>query len=338
MIEGGHDLAFVGVTGKPFIFAVGADLKGVRHVANRIEALEIGQLGHSVFRRLGALKVPTFAFVNGAAMGGGLEIALHCTYRTVSGGATAISLPECFLGLIPGWGGAYLLPNLIGVDQAITVIVENPLNLNRQLKPKQVLELGIADVLLEPADFLAQSLAWAVQVVKGEVTVTRPEVDHSHEAWAAAVARGRALADAKLHGAAPAPYRALDLIVGGPQGHPRRGLRRRGRRARRPGDDRRAARGLYAFDLVQHRAKRPTGAPDKALARKVTKVGVVGAGPHGQPARAALPAAAAGPGRHDRPGPGPRRQGRGLRPRRDRQAAGQGPHRRRQGQPAQGAC
>ena len=47
--------------------------------------------------------MPTFAFINGAAMGGGLEIALHCNYRTVSAGAAAIALPECFLGLVPGW-------------------------------------------------------------------------------------------------------------------------------------------------------------------------------------------------------------------------------------------
>ena len=51
-----------------------------------------------MFRRLGELHVPAFAFVNGAAMGGGLEVALHCTYRTISSGVTAVALPEAFLG------------------------------------------------------------------------------------------------------------------------------------------------------------------------------------------------------------------------------------------------
>ena len=50
------------------------------------QAKAIAQLGHAVFRRLGELDVPTFAFVNGAAMGGGVEVALHCTYRTISAG------------------------------------------------------------------------------------------------------------------------------------------------------------------------------------------------------------------------------------------------------------
>jgi enoyl-CoA hydratase/carnithine racemase len=60
------------------------------------------KLGHDVFRRLGELSVPTFAFVNGAAMGGGLELALHCNYRTLDASAAGLSLPEVFLGLVPG--------------------------------------------------------------------------------------------------------------------------------------------------------------------------------------------------------------------------------------------
>src|SRR5439155_24236329 len=103
-------LTAVLVTGKPFVFSVGADLTGLAVVRDRDQALAVGREGHRVFRRLGELGVPSFAFVNGAAMGGGLELALHCTYRTLSSGAAALSLPECFLGLVPGWGGTQLLP------------------------------------------------------------------------------------------------------------------------------------------------------------------------------------------------------------------------------------
>ena len=62
------DIAAVGVTGKPFVFSAGADLSGAALVAARDEALAIGRLGHAVFRRLGELSVPSFAFVNGAAL------------------------------------------------------------------------------------------------------------------------------------------------------------------------------------------------------------------------------------------------------------------------------
>jgi 3-hydroxyacyl-CoA dehydrogenase/enoyl-CoA hydratase/carnithine racemase len=272
------EIVAVAVTGKPFIFAVGADLSGIPHLAGLAQARQLGELGHATFRRLGELPVPSFAFVNGAAMGGGLEVALHCTYRTVSTGAGLLALPEVALGLIPGWGGAYLVPNLIGAEKAIKVIVENPLNQNRMLKPGEALSLGLADVSFEPADFLVESLRWASSVVSGATVVTRPEVDKG-AAYDAALAAGRAFVDAKLHGAAPAAYRALDLIDAA-----RTSTRDEGFAAEDTAlaelvmSDEMRASGIYSFDLVQRRAKRPVGVPDKKLARPVTKVGVVGAG------------------------------------------------------------
>jgi 3-hydroxyacyl-CoA dehydrogenase/enoyl-CoA hydratase/carnithine racemase len=210
-------------------------------------------------------------------MGGGLEIALHCTYRTLSSGAAALALPECFLGLVPGWGGTQLLPNLIGADKAVTVIIENALNQNKMLRAKDAFALGIADAMFEPADFLESSLAWAASVLRGDIAVERPEIDRG-QAWDAALARGRAIADGRLHGAAPAPYKALELLE-----LARTATFDEGTAAEDEiladlvmRDELRA--GLYSFDLVQKRAKRPVGVPDKSLARPVTKVGVVGAG------------------------------------------------------------
>jgi 3-hydroxyacyl-CoA dehydrogenase/enoyl-CoA hydratase/carnithine racemase len=270
-----NEISAVGVTGKPFIFAVGADLSGAPLIAARDEALAIGRLGHAVFRRLGELGVPSFAFVNGAALGGGLELALHCTYRTISSGVTAVALPECFLGLLPGWGGTYLLPNLIGPGNALKVIVENPLSQNRMLRGAQAYSLGIADAMFEPADFLAESLRWAARVLTGSAEVTRSVPE---ESWDAAAAAARRFADGKLHGAAPAPYRAIDLVAAA-LGR----TRDEGFAAEDEGladlllsEELRA--GLYAFDLTQKRARHAAGAPDGSFARPVTKVGVVGAG------------------------------------------------------------
>ena len=158
-----------------------------------------------------ASAVPTFAFVNGAAMGGGLELALHCHYRTLSGGAAALALPEVSLGLVPGWGGTQLLPNLIGIPAATQVIIQNPLMQNRMLRPEQAAELGISDVLLEPADFLERSIEWAAGVVRGEITVQRPEVDR--DMWDGVLFFARKLLDEKLHGAVPSAYKALDLLA-----------------------------------------------------------------------------------------------------------------------------
>jgi len=271
------EIAAVGVTGKPFILAAGADLDGAALADTREKGLRIGRLGHAVFRRLGELGIPSFAFINGVALGGGLEIALHCTYRTISAGVPMVALPECFLGLVPGWGGTYLLPRLIGPSAALTVIIENSLSQNKMLRGPEAFSLGIADAMFEPADFLEESLRWAAGVLSGSVTVSRADLAPEAE-WSSAVAAARFFADGKLHGAAPAPYRAIDLVAAA-----RARTRDEGFAAEDEAladlllsDELRA--GLYAFDLVQKRAKRPAGAPEASLARPVTKVGIVGAG------------------------------------------------------------
>ncbi|MFI7429483.1 3-hydroxyacyl-CoA dehydrogenase NAD-binding domain-containing protein [Micromonospora sp. NPDC049836] len=270
------DPAFIAVTGKPYIFCVGADITSLPALENREQALEIGRLGHRVFARLKESTVPTFAFVNGAAMGGGLELALHCHYRTLSAGVAALALPEVSLGLVPGWGGTQLLPNLIGIPAATQVILQNPLMQNKMLKPKQAAEMGIADVLLEPADFLERSLEWAAGVVRGEVTVTRPEVDK--DMWAGVLYFARQTLDQRLHGAVPAAYKALDLLETAKDGDFAAGTAAEDEALADLIFSEELRSGLYAFDLVQRRAKRPAGAPDKGLARPVTKVGIVGAG------------------------------------------------------------
>src|SRR5262249_2952963 len=241
------------------------------------QALEIGQLGHQIFRRLKDSTVPTFAFVNGAAMGGGLELALHCHYRSVSSGVAALALPEVFLGLVPGWGGTQLLPNLIGVINAAKVIIENPLTQNKMLKPAEAYEMGMFDVMYEPADFLERSLAWAAGVVRGDVTVSRQEIDRS-EMWEAVTGFARKTLDDRLHGAPLAPYRALKLLRMAKDADFTVGTAAEDEALADliMSDQLRA--GLYAFDLVQRRARKPAGAPAPTLARDVTKVGIVGAG------------------------------------------------------------
>jgi 3-hydroxyacyl-CoA dehydrogenase/enoyl-CoA hydratase/carnithine racemase len=271
------DIVAIAVTGKPFIVAAGADLSEFAKITTWEQALAIARIGHAIFDKLHTSRVPTFAFINGLALGGGLELMLHCHYRTVSAAASGIALPECFLGLVPGWGGAFIVPNLVGADRAVQVIIENALNQNKMLNGRQAYELGLADAIFDSADFLAQSLDWAGQIVGGSHGVTRPEIDRG-EAWYEALARGREFVDSKVSGAAPAPYRALELMTA---------ARTAQRREAFAAEDQALAdlimspetrASLYAFDLVQKRARKPAGAPDATLARPVTKVGIVGAG------------------------------------------------------------
>ena len=274
---GRDDVVAIAVTGKPFILAAGADLTGVPRVRNRDDAWAIAHIGHAVFRKLQDGGTPSFCFVNGAALGGGLELALHCDYRTVQDSVPAIAFPEVFLGLVPGWGGAFLLPNLIGPERAISVIVDNPLNQNKMLKGAQAFDLGLADAMFGGADFLEQSIHWAASVLTSRTTVERADIARG-EAWQEAVDTARQRVELRLHGAAPAATRALDLVAAAVDGDRERGFADEDEVLADLIMSPELRSGLYAFDLVQKRARRPVGAPDRSLARAVTKVGVVGAG------------------------------------------------------------
>ncbi|WP_285043290.1 3-hydroxyacyl-CoA dehydrogenase NAD-binding domain-containing protein [Plantibacter sp. LMC-P-059a] len=271
----------VAITGKPFILAAGADLSKVGDIPSRAVATKLAQLGHHVFGKLEDLGVPTFVFINGLALGGGLEIGLNANYRTVDASAPAIALPEVFLGLIPGWGGAYLLPNLIGIENALNVVISNPLKNNRMLKAQDALAYGIADVMFPAATFLEDSLRWADGVLGGTVTVQRKNVPGKVERtikWPLAISTARKMLESKIGTVAKSPYAALDLLEAARSGTKAQGFEREDRALSEliVGDQFQAS--MYAFDLVQKRAKRPAGAPDKQLARRVTKVGIIGAG------------------------------------------------------------
>ncbi len=269
------DLVAVCLTGKPFVFSVGADLSVFRQLTSHEQVLEIGRLGHRVFGKLATLGVPSFAFINGASMGGGLEVALHCTYRTVSTGAPALALPEVFLGLIPGWGGTALLPRIAGPENAVTVIVQNPLSFNTMMKPKQAVELGVADAMFEAADFIEQSLAWVAAVVKGEIAVERPQPTDAE--WDAALARASAIVEARTKNVPPAPRRAVELLTAARTASIDENFAAEDQALADLTLSPELAASLYAFDLVQKRAKRPVGVPE-VEPTPVTFVGIIGAG------------------------------------------------------------
>ncbi|MFD6188516.1 enoyl-CoA hydratase-related protein [Streptomyces sp. NPDC060275] len=275
------EIAAVAVTGTAFMFSTGADLALAAGVTDRDEAVRTLRRGHQVFRRLGELPVPSFAFVNGAAVGGGLELALHCGYRTLSRGAPVVALPECSLGLVPAWGGAWLAPRLLGPDTTVTLMLEHPLSARRMLSPVEAHDLGLADVLLDPTRFLDRSLAWAAEVLTGRQTVERTPPDTFAGQWDDALARAADLVETHTHGAVPAPRRALELLE----------LARTAPREEVLTAAEQAAAdlfvtpefhsSLYAFQLTQSRAPSHPARPDTSLARPVRGVGLIGDGEDG---------------------------------------------------------
>lgn len=277
------EITALGIIGKPGVLVAGADIVGAQQLKKAEHGIALAELGHQAYNLVEDFPAPTFGFINGTALGGGLEIALPADYRTVSAGAKAIGLPEAFLGLVPGWGGIYRLPHLIGPEAAGEIIFSNPFNNNKSLKGKQAYEVGIADALFEAEDFEQESLSFAAAVISGDSQTVdgvaqRRTVDSSPEAWERAVNKAEELVAAKTGDTAPGPLWALRIFKQVPH---------------RTRDEDRAdevqALGellvspefhnvVYAFmELVQKRAKNPAGVPE-AAPKPITRVGVVGAG------------------------------------------------------------
>jgi 3-hydroxyacyl-CoA dehydrogenase len=271
------EVAALALTGKPGQFAAGADLRLVREVTDEADARALASAGHRAVEALADLPVPTFALIGGPALGGGLELALACDERAVADGVAALGLPEVSLGLVPGWGGCYALPRLVGPAAALEVIVDNPLHGNRLLTAADALSVGLVDAVL-PGPGEDAALAWVAERLARDPGVRARRPDPSGWDWAAAVQAARRRTWERVHGAVPAADVAIDLVEAA-------GTRTR-REAHAAEDDAlarlvlsdelRAA--VYAWDLTTHRARHPAGAPHPSHARPIGAVGLLGAG------------------------------------------------------------
>src|SRR6266849_720643 len=272
-LESGDWSAMV-VTGKPFVFCVGADIDEFTKVRSAADALEGTRAGHELFGRIRALPLPTVGAINGACLGGGLELALHCDARTIAANVRHVGFPEVALSIIPAWGGTQLAPQLVGPEAAAKVIVLNPLRQNRLLTAPEAFELGLADRLLAPVEFVDESLQFAVELVESG-GIERPAPDWSE--LDSVMRKTRARVDDSVHGATRAPYVALDLIAGAKDWPIDEGYAAEEAAMAELLVSAQAQASAYAFTVVERRSKKPPNLPD-AKPRKVEKVGIVGAG------------------------------------------------------------
>ena len=125
------------LSGKSGSFIVGADVTELKSMSGGAEAAELSKLGQHVFELLETLHVPTVALISGACLGGGLEFAMSCRYRIADDHVkTLLGLPEVKLGLIPGWGGTVRLPKLVGLVEALPMILTGRMLSGRQARSK----------------------------------------------------------------------------------------------------------------------------------------------------------------------------------------------------------
>jgi 3-hydroxyacyl-CoA dehydrogenase/enoyl-CoA hydratase/3-hydroxybutyryl-CoA epimerase len=162
-----HDDAARGavITSGKDAFLAGADLDTLGDLAGRStgdEEADAAALHESagtlskILRRMETCGKPFVAAINGAAMGGGFELALACHHRVLADRPQAkVGLPEATLGLLPGAGGTQRLPRMIGVQTSLGLLLEG-----KQLRPDKALRLKVVDELVPPADLLATAKKW----------------------------------------------------------------------------------------------------------------------------------------------------------------------------------
>lgn len=141
-------------SGKENVFIAGADLHSFEPMAHDPSHVEkMIETGHRVFDKLSQLPFPTVALINGACLGGGLELALACTYRLVSDHPkTLLGLPEVTLGIIPGWGGTQRMPRLVGLMEGLPLILGG-----KPIKANKAWKIKLADALVAAEFFDGQS-------------------------------------------------------------------------------------------------------------------------------------------------------------------------------------
>ena len=132
---------------KKNIFIAGADIKEIEKLKDEKEVYEALMEVHEIFNKLENLTIPTIAYINGACMGGGLELALACKYRVLSTNEkTKLAFPEIKLGIFPGFAGTIRAPKLIGLINALDLILSG-----KTIDAKKAYKIGLADMIFDDA-------------------------------------------------------------------------------------------------------------------------------------------------------------------------------------------
>lgn len=146
-------LGVIIVSGKDNSFVAGADISMLEAADSEQTAFDISQQGQKAFQLLQEFRVPVIAAINGACLGGGLELALACHGRVVANTAgTVLGLPEVQLGLLPGGGGTQRLPRLIGIENALDMMLTG-----KRIKPPKAKKMGLVDEMTHPKHLILAS-------------------------------------------------------------------------------------------------------------------------------------------------------------------------------------
>ncbi len=267
-------------SGKPGVWIAGADVEQLRELRTAADGEALSRSGHRLLDRLERMRVPVVAAIDGAALGGGLEVALACAYRVASDShKTKLGLPEVQLGLIPGAGGTQRLPRLLGLRSALDLMLTG-----KQLDGKRARKLGLVDEVVPEPILLQRARAAAREIADGKIRPRAGRPAGSPE-WLENLpgVRGFIFRKARegvmreTRGSYPAPLRLLEVVAEGLDQPIEAGLeleaRAFGELTVTP-----EAKALTHVFLSSTAAKNDPHLPDDAAATPVERIAIVGAG------------------------------------------------------------
>lgn len=200
---------------KEGIFIAGADINEIKAFKDEAEIVAKLREGQAIFNRLEELPFPTVAVIDGACLGGGLELAMACDYRIATNDAhTRIGLVEVSLGIIPGLGGTQRLPLLLGFTQAIELITAS-----KRLKGDKALKLGLVDASV-PSGYLGFKKEEYVKAILDGTLEVKVQAKRKGIKWYEMLApvkmlianMARKTVNKKTKGHYPAPLQAIDVL------------------------------------------------------------------------------------------------------------------------------
>jgi len=205
-------------SGKDDSFVAGADLDMLSSLAEPADACSISRWAHRLVWRVKELDVPTVAAIHGPCMGGGLEMTLGCDYRIASTHeSTRMAVPEVQLGLLPGGGGTQFLPRLVGLQQALPLLLAG-----KNTYPEKARRIGLVDALIHPPGLrqaairAAQDLADATRSVdRNGPSLGERLLESTSVSRRVIYRQARSRTEDRTRGNYPAPPRILDAVKTG---------------------------------------------------------------------------------------------------------------------------
>lgn len=162
--------AAVLISGKPDNFIAGADISMLNKAKTEAELTEVSHQGQKLMNRLAASKKPVVAAINGSCLGGGLEVALACSYRIATNSPkTKLGLPEVMLGLLPGAGGTQRLPSLVGIQEGLKMMTTGA-----QIKADKARKIGLVNEVVDTSALKRVAVTAAKELVEGKLKPAEP--------------------------------------------------------------------------------------------------------------------------------------------------------------------